>query len=126
VLKKILSAMLAALVVQLACLPASAAGKAAAKEAERVRARIAELGTGPEARVELKLRDKTRLKGYVGEATAEHLTVVGDDGRATRVAYPQIQKAQGRNNLSGKEIAITVAVVALIVIPLLIWASSDE
>ena len=36
-------------------------------------------GTGPQARVELKLRDKPKLKGYISEAGAESFTVVGAD-----------------------------------------------
>ncbi len=69
-LKRLLTLMLAALLAQLAHAPAAAATKAEkeARLAEKVRAAVARLGTGREAVVELKLRDKTRLKGYVAEA----------------------------------------------------------
>jgi hypothetical protein len=38
-----------------------------AKFAEQVKANIAKLGTGKDAKVEIKLKDGTKLKGYVSE-----------------------------------------------------------
>jgi hypothetical protein len=59
--------------------------------AAKVEAAVARLGTGPEARVEVKLKTGAKLKGYVSEATAEQFTVLASDGRATRVAYAEVE-----------------------------------
>ena len=114
-LKKLFSMMLACLLTQLVfAQPASAAGAKAEKEArfaEKVRAGILKLGTGPEARVEVKLRDKQKLVGYVSEASAEFFTVVDASGHATTVVYPQVKQAKGNNLADGIKIAIGVAAV---------------
>lgn len=109
--KKLLSLALAGLLLNVVyATPASAKTKAEkeAEFAERVRAGIAKLGTGAEARVEVKLRDKRKLKGYVSEAGAESFTVVDEKtGAATQVAYPQVGKVKG-NNLSENQTALIV------------------
>ncbi|HWW76823.1 MAG TPA: hypothetical protein VNZ44_15600, partial [Pyrinomonadaceae bacterium] len=116
-LKKILSLALAgAFMAAASAQPAPAATLTKAEKeaqfAEKVKAGIARLGTGTEARVEVKLRDKTRLKGYVGEAGAEQFTVVdAKTGAATAVAYPQVQQVKGNNLSQGAKIAIGVGVI---------------
>ncbi|HWS88123.1 MAG TPA: hypothetical protein VN282_14230 [Pyrinomonadaceae bacterium] len=112
--RKFLSLAVAALLTQAAYARPAAAGTKAEEEArpaERVKAGIAKLGIGPRARVEVKLRDKTRLKGYVGEATADYFTVVDEAGLANRVAYPQVTGVKGHNLSEGARIAIVAGIV---------------
>ncbi len=112
--KKILSLTLACLVACLTYAQPIAASPNPEKEAqfvEKVRAGVARLGTGPEARVELKLRDKQKLKGYVSQASTESFTVIGANGQATQVAYAQVKQVKGNNLAAGVKIAIGVAVV---------------
>ncbi|HWS52794.1 MAG TPA: hypothetical protein VN228_01595 [Pyrinomonadaceae bacterium] len=125
-LKRLLTLALAVLLAHLAHAPAAAATKAEkeARLAEKVRAGIARLGTGREAVVELKLRDKTRLKGYVAEAGPDSFTVVDAGGRATRVSYPQVRQARGHNLSEGAKIAIGVGIIAAIIIIAVVAASS--
>ena len=81
------------------------------KRAEKVRTEIRKLGTGPDARIKLKLRDKTKLEGYVSEANDTDFTVVSlRDGTATTVAYPQVGTARGNNLSGGVKIAIYIGV----------------
>ena len=114
-LKRILCLALAGLLINVA---AAAPARAATKEekearfAERVKAGIAELGTGPDALVEVKLRDKTKLKGYVSEVSGEQFVVAdAKTGAATPVAYAQVKQVRGHNLSTGARIAIGVAVV---------------
>lgn len=87
-----------------------------AKSAAKVKAGIAKLGTGSSARVEVKLRDKTKIKGYISEATEDYFVVVEDKtGEATQVPYQQVKKVKGKNNLTGEQIGIIV-IIGLIVI----------
>src|SRR5215207_717174 len=122
-LKKILSLALAgSLMAAASARPVSAVTLTKAeKEArfvEKVKAGITKLGTGTEARVEVKLRDKTKLKGYISEASAEQFTVVdAKTGVATIVAYPQVKQVKGHNLSRGAEIAIGIV---LIVIPFIV------
>ena len=128
-LKKICSVALAALLLQAAAAPALAksAGEKESKRAEKVRTQLAKLGTGSDARVKLELRDKTRLEGYISEASPEGFVVVNKAGVATTVPYPQVKKAQGNNLSTGAKIAIGVGIGAGITILILfLIASSDD
>lgn len=120
-LKKLSCAILSALLMQAAVIPAFAktnAGKEA-KQAAKVRERIGRLGTGADARVKLELRDGAKLEGYVSEAGAEAFAVTDGAGRTTSVAYPAVKKAQGHNLTTGTKILIGVGIgvaVTLVVI----------
>ncbi|HKG12153.1 MAG TPA: hypothetical protein VKB12_02400 [Pyrinomonadaceae bacterium] len=111
-LKKICSAVLAALLLQAAALPAFAKTTAEkdAQRAEKVRAQLSKLGTGREARIKVELRDKTKLQGYVSAADAETFTVTDNAGKSTAVPYPQVKKAQGNNLSTGAKIAIGIGI----------------
>jgi hypothetical protein len=128
-LKKICSVTLAALILQAAAAPAlakSAAGKESTR-VEKVRAQLAKLGTGQDARVKLELRDKARLEGYISEAGPEGFVVVNKAGVATTVAYPQVAKAKGHNLSTGAKIAIGAGIGAGIMLLILyLIATSDD
>ena len=128
-LKRICSVALAALLLQAAAVPAFAATGAEkeARRAEKVRTQLAKLGTGPDARIRLELRDKTRLEGYVGEAGPESFVVVNRAGVATTVGYPQVARAKGNNLSTGAKVAIGIGIGAgiTLLIVLLIAASDD-
>ena len=92
--KKSLLTILAVLFLNLATArPARAAQDASAATA-KVKEAVAKLGTGPSALAEVKLKNRTKLKGYVAEASDEHFTVVGSDGKATRVAYAEVESVK--------------------------------
>ena len=85
------------------------------KQAEKTRAEIRKLGTGPDALIEIELRDKTKVKGYVGEANDVDFVVIDPSTKtSTTVAYPQVRKAKGNNWSGGVKIALTVAVIAAV------------
>jgi len=69
-LKKIFLMTIVTLVVNLAIVPFAFASDKAEKEAkfaEKVKAEITKLGVGMDARIKVKLKDGTKLKGYVSE-----------------------------------------------------------
>jgi hypothetical protein len=129
-LKKICSALLAALLLQAAAVPAFAKTNPAkeAEHAARVRAQLDKLGTGTDARVKIELRDKTKLEGFLSEAGAEHFVVTDDTGKATTVAYPQVKRAQGNNLSTGAKIAIGAGVAAAVVLLVLysMYAANEQ
>lgn len=128
-LKRIFSAALAALLLQAAAAPALArsAAEKESKRAEAVRAKLARLGTGTDARVKLELRDRTRLEGYIGEAGPEGFVVVDKAGAAIAVAYPQVARAKGHNLSTGAKIGIGVGIGAGVTLLILfLIATSDD
>src|SRR5437660_1233021 len=94
--KKLLSLVLVGLLLNIVgVIPAYASSKeeTRARFAEKVKEGISKLGTGPEARVEVKLRDGRKLKGYISE-TGENSFVVVDakSGVASTIPYPQVNQ----------------------------------
>lgn len=86
-----------------------------AQQIEKIKTAILKLGTGPDARVSLKLRDKTTVAGYIREAGAESLVVVADStGTATTVPYPNVTQVKGNNLSTGAKVAIVLGITAAI------------
>ena len=123
--KRILSLALVGLLFSLAGPAPVYADSKAEKEArlaEKVKEGIGKLGTGTEARVEIKLRDKRKLKGYIGEAGEDGFSVVdAKTGTATRVPYPQVRQVKGNNLSTGAKIAIGLGVAVAVLVILLIF-----
>jgi hypothetical protein len=111
---RIMSTLLVVLLTSIACPSRALAGDKPEKEAQfaqKVKSEIARLGTGPDARVEVKLRDKTKLKGYISELGNESFAVVEDRaGSATTVTYPQVKQVKGNNLSTGAKILIGVGI----------------
>jgi len=67
---------------------------------ERLRTKVQKIGTGPNARIEVNLRDKTQLKGYISAADQESFTVTdGKTGSTRTVSYAD---ASGVKKLGGE------------------------
>ena len=80
-----------------------------AKFAQKVKAQIAKLGSGTEAKVEVKLKDGTKLKGYVSNIGEESFSVTNDKtGAVSEIPYPQAKQVKGNNLATGWKIAIGV------------------
>ncbi|MFY9553137.1 MAG: hypothetical protein WAV20_16375 [Blastocatellia bacterium] len=89
--------------------------------AEKVKAAIVQLGTGESSRVNIKLRDKTKLAGYISEIGDTSFVVADlNTTTATTVAYPDVAQVKGNNLSTGAKIAITVAVIVGVAIVLYI------
>ena len=69
------------------------------RDAEKTRAKVAKIGVGPNARVEVNLRDGTQLKGYIDNADQDSFTVVDKKtGSNQTVSYADtssVKKAGG-------------------------------
>ena len=124
--KKCLSLLLAFLLLHVSVGPVFAKSKAEkeAQFAAKVKANILKLGIGETALVKLKLRDKTKLEGYISEAGEDSLVVTdARTGTATTVAYPQIGQVKGNNLSTGAKIAIGVG-IALVVVTIIMFKVS--
>lgn len=131
-IKKILTVVIAGLLIQAVCVqPASAASKAEreAQRAEKVKAGILKLGMGTDARVAIKLRDKMKLAGYVTEVSDGSFVVTDPKTRAaTTVAYGDVTQVKGHNLGTGAKVAIGIGIgvgVTLLVIWLIVQNYSD-
>ena len=120
--KRILSLFLTTLLIMCAGAQTAHAESKAEKQARftaKVKAGILKLGVGQEARVELKLTDKSKLKGYIQEAGDDSFVVADSKtNTTTRVAYAEVQTVKGNNLSTGAKIAIGLGILAAI---LTIW-----
>ena len=66
---------------------------------EKIRAKVQKMGVGSNARVEVKLRDNTKVKGYVSDADQDSFTVIDSKtGSSKTVSYADtssVKKAGG-------------------------------
>jgi hypothetical protein len=88
---------------------------------ERVRAAIYQLGTGQSSLVNITLRDKTKVIGYLSEV-GDNSFVVTDlkTAKSTTVAYPDVAQVKGNNLSTRTKIIITAAIIAGVAITLYI------
>jgi hypothetical protein len=130
--RKILSVGLAGLLIQLACAYPAFAKTGSKKEverAEKVRAGIAMLGTGPDARVKIKLRDKTKLEGYISEAGEDQFSVTDTKtGATSTVEYSQVKQVKGNNFSTGAKIAIGagIGIGVFLLVAYLMYAHNER
>lgn len=130
--KKLSHLALAGLVLNLFFVAPSVHGKTQADETKRVnkvRGQIARIGTGPKARVEIRLRDETKLKGFIGESDETRFVVVNTEtGARTTLEYPQVQKVKSFRLASGFKIALGVglAIGATLITITLLCAAIDQ
>jgi hypothetical protein len=114
--RKLVTGLLVALMINLAGVRLAYADSREEKQArfaEKIKANLLKLGTGESTRVKVKLRDQTKLEGYISDAGAESFTVTNrKTGMATTVAYPQVKSVQGNNLSTGAKIGIGVGIAA--------------
>lgn len=127
--KKVLSLVLVGFLLSVAGLRPAYAGSKEEKEnrfAEKVKEGISKLGTGVEARIEVKLQDKTKLKGYVSEAGENSFVIVDEKtGATSTVTYAQVKQVKGNNLSTAAEIAIGVGVILLPIVVVLFFVSKS-
>ena len=72
---------------------------------DKVKAEVAKRGTGPKAKVTVKLKDRTKLKGYISNASADSFTLSDSEtGQLRTLAYSDVSevKKQGGMSLAAK------------------------
>jgi len=118
-IKKFMSFVLTALLLNagIGTVYAKSNAEKEAQHAGKVKQAIVRLGTGETALVKIKLRDKTKLEGFVNAIGEDSFVVTdGKTGIATTVAYPQVKKVKGNNLSTGVKIAIGVGIAIAVVI----------
>src|ERR1700730_14269288 len=104
---------LVTLLVQVTCVKsvvvASTRAEKEAHLADKIKTGIAKLGTGKQALVKVKLRDGTKLSGYISEANENGFVIVDSkSGVSITVAYPNVTQVKGNNLSSGVWLVIGI------------------
>ena len=79
--------------------------------AEKTRIGILKLGVGKDARVEVRLRDNSKLKGYVSAVGEDSFTIADHKtGASSTVAYSDVTRVKGNNDSTRTKVIIGAAV----------------
>ena len=124
---KFISLLLACLLISLTIArPASAIAQQgqAERRVEKIKADVKKRGVGESARVEVRLLDGTKLKGYIREANENGFVVVDRKTAATQtVTYEQVDRVRGTGGLSlGTKLAIGLGIAAAALVTLALFA----
>ena len=88
--------------------------------AQKVKAEVAKRGTGPKAKVTVKLKDKTKVKGYITNANVDAFTLSDKNTGQTRTfAYSDVAEVKKQGGMSlpakiGIGVGAGVGVLALL------------
>lgn len=74
-----------------------------AKETELARDAVSTNGVGQKAKIDLQLRDNTKLSGWVSQLAMNDFTLNDAAGQQRTIAYREIAKAKGKNPAAGKK-----------------------
>lgn len=88
--------MFSIVLVSLAFAAISPAQSASDDRAEKARQAAATIGTGEKATVEVKLRDGTKLNGYIASASADSLTLMEKSGASRTVPFSDVDQLKRR------------------------------
>jgi hypothetical protein len=103
---------------------ASLHGEKEARETADAKARIAKLGMLAE--VEVKLRDKTKLKGFVQQIADDHFVISDSRSNATaKVAYAQVKKVKQVKDHHRSDIKMSGIAVGVLLV-LFTWANMTD
>ena len=114
--KRTFSLLLIGLLLNLSFLHTTVLGETKEEKlTAKVKVAVAKLGIGNESRVKVKLRDKTKINGYVSEIADDSFTVVNEKTNSpTKVSYSQVKQVKGNNLSTGVKIAIGIGVILAI------------
>ena len=86
---------------------------------DKVKAEVAKRGTGPKAKVTVKLKDQTKLKGYISGTAGDSFTLSDSKtGQTKTLAYSDVAEVKKQGGMSlpakiGIGVGIGVGVLAL-------------
>jgi small nuclear ribonucleoprotein (snRNP)-like protein len=87
----------------------------AANKTAKIRTQLMKLGVGEQAKIEIKLKNGSKLRGYIQEVKENDFTVIDEaTNSSVTVPYPQVQKAKGHNLNAGTKILIVVGILILV------------
>jgi len=90
VIKRHLAVTLSVIITALSFLPATAMAQSTA-EIEKVRAKVQTLSTSKDSQVEVKFRDRTKIKGYIDRVEPLSFTLRNaKDGTSQSIIYSEV------------------------------------
>jgi len=114
-MKKAISFTLISLLLQTVFVTHLFANGKEEKNAEKVKASVLKLGTGPDAKIKVTLKDKTKLEGYVVSSDEQQFVVMTKKAQTeVPVPYNSVKQVRGNNLSTGVQVALIVGAILLI------------
>jgi hypothetical protein len=129
--RALLSLVLTGLLIQgLNAAPVRAAqGNDDAQAVEKVRLKVAKIGTGDKTRVTVRKKDGTKIKGTIAQASADDFTVRDrNTNAATTIPYSDVAKLDDNRGSSLRNVLIVVGVgvaTFVVLVGLTVLANKD-
>ena len=97
---------------------------------EKVRLKVAKMGVGDKAKVTVRMKNGTKIKGFVSQAGANEFTVRNNQtGDPTTIAYSDVLKVEangGHSTARNLAIGIGIGVGAFLVVIAAVFASLND
>ena len=117
--KKILSFALSVLVLNafgFNAVKAATEQEAQTQRIEKVKEAVRKLGIGPKSKVEVKLVDDRKFKGFIKDIADDHFVVLERrSGADITVAYARVKEIKGQNGITAAKVAIAAGKAVLVV-----------
>jgi hypothetical protein len=97
-----------------------------AKQAEKIKQKVAKIGTGEDARITVGLKNQKSLKGYVTEVGGDSFVVTNFKTKeATTITYRDVAYVQGKGLSKGTKIAMYSLIgIGVFFVVLIIYAAA--
>lgn len=101
-----------------------------AQTIEKVRLKVAKLGVGDKARVTVRRKDGTKIKGFITQAGADDFTVRDrQTGDPTAIPYRDVAKLddnRGRSTMKNILIGVGIGAGAVVAFIAIVFATLDD
>lgn len=126
--KKILSFFLIGLLFNLTCYSMAPANFEKQDELiEKIKLEVLKLGVGPDARIKVKLRDNSIIKGYVSQAKDDYFVVTNEKIKfTTRIKYSDVKQINNFSKNKGLKAIAAFGIVLTIIIVNIIGTLKEE
>ena len=96
--------------------------------AERIKVDVAKLGLGDKARVTVRLRDKSKLKGYISQKGEDSFSITDSkSGHTSIVAYRDVSEVKRKGLSKGEKITLIGVIVGIfMVVSILVGMHLDD
>ncbi|MEQ1604039.1 MAG: hypothetical protein ABL999_04150 [Pyrinomonadaceae bacterium] len=84
----------------------------AAKQTEKIRQKVAKIGTGDQATVKVHLFDSTRISGFISEANENTFVVMDASKKVTSLRYSDVESLDHSKKMGTKQKYIWAGVAA--------------
>jgi hypothetical protein len=110
---RIIAGLLCGLIAFSLCNTAPIQAQTVNKDILKLKEHISKLGTGEKVKVEIKLRDKTTVKGHISQTSADTFTVIDKEtGQPKTISYQDVSTVKGPGLSKQTKIIIWSSVAA--------------